>query len=187
MQQEVQEHQRRAERIETLLQEVASFPDPGTRATTEELVQTLLDMYGEGLARIVEQIEDSAASGHALIEMLARDDLVSSLFLLHGLHPLDIEARITRALVEVRSYLKSNGSTVELVRVEDSVAYLRLEGSSRGCSAPAHSLKQTIEEAIYKAVPDLEGLHIESAIEPARTAVPITFVPRRRSKEASTK
>ena len=46
MQQDLQERQRRAERIEILIQEVAKFPDSRARATTDELVQALLDMYG---------------------------------------------------------------------------------------------------------------------------------------------
>ena len=32
--------------------------------------------------------------GHALIASLAGDDLVSSLLLLYGLHPLDLETRV---------------------------------------------------------------------------------------------
>src|SRR5256712_13067666 len=109
MQQDLQEHQRRAARMEALIQEVATFPDPQARATTEELIQALLDMYGEGLARMLELTAQSEASGYALIETLASDDLLSSLFLLHGIHPIDIETRIVQALDEVRPYLKSHG------------------------------------------------------------------------------
>src|SRR5213082_2432546 len=98
MPQKAQEHRRLAARIETLVQEVAAFPDPHARATTEELIQALLDMYGEGLARILELTAQSEASGHALIETFAGDELVSSLFLLHGLHPIDLGTRIARAL-----------------------------------------------------------------------------------------
>ena len=90
MPQEVQEPQDRATRIETLLQEVASFSDARARATTEELVQALLDMYGEGLSRLLEITADSEVSGIALIDTFARDELLSSLFMLHGLHPLDL-------------------------------------------------------------------------------------------------
>jgi Fe-S cluster biogenesis protein NfuA len=186
MPQEMQEHQRRAERIETLIQEVAAFPDPHARATTEELVQALLDMYGEGLARILEltvQTDQEMAAG-PLIEAFASDDLVGSLFLLHGLHPIDIETRITRALVEVRPYLKSHGGNVELVKVEDGVAYLRLGGSCHGCSASTVTLKSAIEEAIYKAAPDLDGLQVEGVIDPPpRPGVPVTFMPPRRSRD----
>ncbi len=185
MQQDIQKRQRRAERIEALIQEVATFSDPQARATTEELVQALLDMYGEGLATILELTVQTAASGRALIEAFANDELVGSLLLLHGLHPLDIETRIARALVEVRPYLKSHGGNVELVKVEDGIAYLRLEGSCQGCLSSTHTLKRTIEEAIYRAVPDLDGLKVEGVTEPPPrpAGVPITFVPPRRNKE----
>ncbi len=185
MQQDMQERQRRADRIEALIQEVATFSDPRARATMEELIQALLDMYGEGLANILELTEQTAASGHALIEAFANDDLVGSLFLLHGLHPLDIETRIARALMEVRPYLKSHGGNVELVRIEDGVAYLRLEGSCHGCPSSTITLKLAIEEAIYKAAPDLDGLQVEGVTEPPPRpqGVPMTFVPPKRNKE----
>src|SRR6266566_5109972 len=186
MQQDLQEHQRRAEHIDALIQKVAAFPDPHARATTEELIQALLDMYGEGLARILELTAQSEASGHALIETFAGDELVSSLFLLHGLHPIDIETRIARALVEVRPYLKSHGGNVELVKIEDSVAYLRLEGSCHGCPASTITLKLAIEEAIYKVAPDLEDLQVEGVTDPpSRPGIPVTFVPPRRRKDST--
>src|SRR5207247_2837316 len=178
MQQDLQEQQRRAERIEMLIQEVAEFPDPRARATTEELIQALLDMYGEGLARMLELTAQSEASGYALIETLASDDLLSSLFLLHGIHPIDIETRIVRALDEVRPYLKSHGGNVEFIKVEDGVAHLRLEGSCHGCPSSTMTLKSAIEEAIYKAAPDLDGLQVEGVTDPPpRPGIPVTFVP----------
>jgi len=106
MQQDVQEHQRRAARIESLIQEVATFPDPHAREATDELLQALLDMYGEGLARVLDITEEKGAVGRTLIESFVSDDLLSSLFLLHGRHPIDIETRLTHALDEVRPYLK---------------------------------------------------------------------------------
>lgn len=189
MQQDQQEHQRRAERIETLVQDIASFPDPHTRAITEELLQTLLDMYGEGLSRILDLTAQSNESGYALIETFASDDFLASLFMLHDLHPASIETRVTSALVEVRPYLHSHGGNVELIKIEDGIAYVRLEGSCHGCSASTITLKQTIEAAIYKAAPDLNRIEVEGTTElptvTARAAVPVTFVPKKRSKVSS--
>src|SRR5215469_8833963 len=133
MQEDMREHQRRSEHIGKLIEEVAEFTDPHVRATTGELIQSLLEMYGEGLARILELTAQTEERGLALIETLARDDLVGALFLLHGLHPIDIETRVNQALVEVRPYLRSHGGNVQLLRVEDGRAYLRLEGSCHGC------------------------------------------------------
>ncbi len=189
MPQEVQKHDHRAARIETLIQEVATFSDPHARATTEELVQTLLDMYGDGLARLLERIADAETAGVALIETFADDDLLSSLLLLHGLHPIDIETRVIQALDAVRPSLKAHGGNVEFIGIEDGVARLRLEGSCHGCPSSMVTLKLTIEEAIYKAAPDLDRLEVEGVTEPPhqpeRIVAPVTFVPPRRKKDAS--
>jgi len=186
MPQEVQGHQHPAARLEALVQEVSEFSDPRVRATAEELVQTLLDMYGEGLARLLEITAESEASGLALIDTFASDELLSSLFLLHGLHPVDIETRVMLALDEVRPYLKSHGGNVEFVKVEDSIAHLRLEGSCHGCPGSTMTLKLAIEETIYKAAPDLEGLQVEGVTAPPpRPGVPVTFVPPRRHRDSA--
>lgn len=180
MPQKVQEHQRQAAHIEKLVQEIAEFPDLHERTVAQELVQALLDMYGEGLTRLLEITMESEASGIELIDTFAEDGLLSSLFLLHGLHPLDIETRVMQALDEVRPYLKSHGGNVEFVKVEAGIAYLRLEGSCHGCSGSTTTLKLAIEEAIYKAAPDLDGLEVEGVSEPPpRSGIPMTFVPRR--------
>ena len=188
MQEDLQEHQRRAERIESLIQEVSAFPDPHASAVAEELVQSLLDMYGEALERVLELTVQTEATGYALIKTFMNDDLIGDLLLLHGLHPVDIETRIVRALDEVRPYLKSHGGNVELVSVEDGIARLRLEGSCHGCSSSTVTLKQTIEEAIYKAAPDLDRLEVEGVSDPprqpGRVGTPVTFVPPRRQKAA---
>lgn len=179
-QQDLQEHKHRAERIETLIQEVAAFPDPHARDITQELVQSLLDMYGDGLARILDLTMQKESPSSALVQALANDELVASLFLLHDLHPIALETRVAQALVEVRPYLQSHGGGVELLKVENGVVYLRLQGSCNGCASSAMTLKLAIEDAIYKVAPDLDGLEVEGVTEPASAAgTPIAFVPRR--------
>jgi len=164
---------------------VSAFSDPHTRETVEELLQALLDMYGEGLARILELTRQAKVPGFELIKTFADDELIGSLLLLHDLHPVDIKTRVMRALNEVRPYLKSHSGNVELVKIEGGVAYLRLEGSCHGCQASAITLKQTIEEAIYKAAPDLDRLEVEGVSDPPRvTSMPVTFVPTRRKRES---
>ena len=107
------------------------------------------------------------------------------MFLLHGLHPIDIETRVARALVEARPYFKSHGCNVELVKIENGVAFVRLEGSDNGRHTSTITLQQTIEEAIYNAAPDLDGLQVEGINDlPRRTGIPVTFVPPRRHKES---
>ncbi len=174
MLQEIQEQPNWSVRIEALLQEVATFSDPQAQAVTEELLQTVLAMYGEGLTRMLELTAEHQTAGEAIISDYANDELVSSLLLLHGLHPIDVETRITQALESVRPYLKSHGGNVELLRVHANVAYLRLQGSCNGCPSSSVTLKLAIEEAINKAAPDLERLQVDGVTEPPH---PINITP----------
>ncbi len=171
--------QLRAERIEELVQKVSTFSDSYMRETVEDLLQALLDMYGEGLARILELTTHAKVPGFELIKKFTDDELIGALLLLHDLHPVDIKTRIVRALNEVRPYLQSHGGNVEFIKVEEGVAYLRLNGSCHSCPSSTITLKQTIEEAIYKAAPDLDGLEVESVAEQPRvTSMPVTFINR---------
>jgi Fe-S cluster biogenesis protein NfuA/nitrite reductase/ring-hydroxylating ferredoxin subunit len=118
----------------------------------EQLVQALLDMYGEGLRRILER-----ADGRALAE----DELVSHLLLLHDLHPIPVEERVLEALDSVRPYLESHGGDVGLVGVEGDVVRVRLSGSCNGCPSSTMTLKLAIEDAIQRMAPEVERVEAE--------------------------
>jgi Fe-S cluster biogenesis protein NfuA/nitrite reductase/ring-hydroxylating ferredoxin subunit len=141
-------------RIEALLEEVEGLP------AAVELVQGLLDLYGEGLGRIV-------ASDPTLVARLDGDEVVTHLLLLHGLHPVPLEERVVGALDEVRPYLASHGGGVELLGVEEGVVRLRLQGSCDGCPSSTATLKLAIEDAIHKAAPDVEDVVAEGTPKPA--------------------
>ena len=151
-------------RIEALLEQVESL-DPSCRAVAGELVQELVELYGEGLGRLVEVVAARDADGSLAAE-LAADDLVAHLLLLHGLHPVPLETRVRGALAEVRPYLESHGGDVQLVAVEEGVVRLRLEGSCSGCPSSTMTLKLAIEDAIHKAAPDVERIDADGVDEP---------------------
>jgi len=169
----------RAAQIGSLLERIESLSDPALRATAAEILQGLLVLYGEGLARmlaIVRQRDDSSA-GAALLDAFAADELIAHLLLLHDLHPVDVETRVARALAEVRPYLQSHGGNVELIGVDGGVARLRLQGSCHGCPSSTMTLKLAIEEAIRKAAPDLDGIDAEGVAEPPPISIPTGFIP----------
>jgi Fe-S cluster biogenesis protein NfuA/nitrite reductase/ring-hydroxylating ferredoxin subunit len=176
--------QERVARMETLLEEIETLADPNARSKAAEVVGVLLELYGEGLARMMEVVAQGEESETAF-EAFAEDELVSHLLLLHGLHPLDVETRVVRALEEVRPYLQSHGGNVELLGVEDGVARLRMQGSCSGCPSSTMTLKLAIEEAILKAAPDLERIEAEGVAEEPSPKAATTFVagPTLRKKE----
>ena len=155
----------RMQRIETLIQEADRFPDPVARARTKEIVQAILDLHGAGLEAILEHVAAAGETGQAMIDGLARDDLVGSLLLLYGLHPLDVETRVRQALDKVRSSLRSHDGGVELLGVSEGVVRLRILGGRNGTSVTAVTLKPAIEEAIYELAPDVTAIEVEGMTE----------------------
>jgi Fe-S cluster biogenesis protein NfuA/nitrite reductase/ring-hydroxylating ferredoxin subunit len=158
--------------VEARLEALEALPDAAAREAGTEAVAALVEMYGEGLARILARSVDGDGGLH---EALAGDELVSHLLLLHDLHPIPVEARVRGALEEVRPYLESHGGDVELVAVEAGVVRLRLAGSCDGCPSSAMTLKLAIEEAIQKAAPEIERVEADGAApEPGNGLIQLT-------------
>ena len=97
-----------SDRIESLIQELGSIEDPGARETAEELVRLLMEIYGAGLARILE-IVAASPSAEPLLARFERDELLASLFLVHDLHPRAKES--SGPLVQIGSARKSAATT----------------------------------------------------------------------------
>lgn len=155
------------DRIETLLDEINAQADPAARAKAEELVRLLMELYGAGLRRLLEIVDQEGGEiADRLFDRVAGDNLVASLLLLHGLHPLDLETRVRRALDKVRPHLGSHGGDVTLLGVERGVVHLRLEGTCHGCPSSLVTMKLAIERAIEEAAPEVAGIEVEGAVPP---------------------
>jgi hypothetical protein len=110
--------------VEAAIGEVESDP----RAM--EAVQAIVEMYGEGLARIMERVDREA---------LLDDELVAHLLVLHDLHPIPVEERVRGVLPE----------GVELVSIENGV--VRLRGT---CKEPIEDLIRGVAPDVEEIVPD---------------------------------
>jgi Fe-S cluster biogenesis protein NfuA/nitrite reductase/ring-hydroxylating ferredoxin subunit len=89
--------------------------------------------------------------------------------LIHGLHPVSLEARLREALDKVRPYMKSHGGNVELVHLENDTARLRLDGACKTCPSSSATLELAVRQAVEEACPDLLGFEVEGGI--AQSAV----------------
>lgn len=179
--------QHRIQRIEELVHKFESVADPEVRAGALELVQSLMELHGEGLNRMLEVISEDPA-GLAVIDRLGEDETVGPLLILYGLHPLDLETRINSALEKVRPYLKSHGGNVALASVDDGIVRLRLEGSCNGCASSASTMKLAVEEAILEFAPDVAELLVEGVVEEKKPQqlVPLQITrPQRHWKEVA--
>jgi Fe-S cluster biogenesis protein NfuA len=159
------EFQRRLQSIEQLLGKIEAVADPNLRTTVRELVQSVMDLHGAGLERMLELIHASGEGGENIIQKLGRDEQVASLLVLYGLHPLDVEARVIQALDKVRLRLRAHDGEVQLLSIEDGAVRLRLHANGHGCGSTAQALKEMVEDAIYQAAADVADLIIEGADE----------------------
>ena len=148
------------ERIEQLLAGLRAGRD---KDTAEELVRLLVEMYGDGLRRIVELVHEQDPN---LVHQLASDELVESLLLLHDLHPLDVDTRVRQALDKVRPYLGSHAGGVDYLGIDESgIVHLRLEGSCNGCPSSTLTVRMAIETAIEDAAPEVAGIEVAGMTE----------------------
>jgi Fe-S cluster biogenesis protein NfuA len=157
------EFRERLNRVESLVGALEGCADPAAREAARDLVRTLLNLHAAGLGRIL----DVAGRESALVDRLANDALVSSLLLLHGLHPHPAAERVARALDRARPRLRSMGGEVELVDATEDTVRLRVHGES----SPA--LRTVLEEVVTEAAPDAV-VEVEVApAQPGRVALPL--------------
>jgi hypothetical protein len=141
--------QERIGRIESLVAELEAVSDPVVKATAKELVASVMDLNAAAFERVVAVASRYGDAGSRLMDGLIRDEAVSSLLILYGLHPQDFETR-------VRSALK-NFDGVKLVSIEEGRIILRMESRERS--------ESTLRQAISTAAPDLVDLIIEGTAQ----------------------
>jgi Fe-S cluster biogenesis protein NfuA/nitrite reductase/ring-hydroxylating ferredoxin subunit len=152
---------REGKRIQELIARISEVPDPSSRAMLEECLESLLRFYGEGLARILELVEEAGPEGKEVYRLLIDDGAVRGLLLIHGLHPVPLETRLREALDKIRPYMESHGGNVELLSLDGDVARLRLQGHCKTCPSSAVTMELAIRGAIEEACPDLMGFEVE--------------------------
>ncbi|MEO7030069.1 MAG: NifU family protein [Acidobacteriaceae bacterium] len=150
------------ERVEKLATKLENAGDPETRAAALDLVQSVVELHGTALTRMLQALAKTPEGETALLEAV-NDDLVSAMLLLHGLHPDDIETRVLRGIEKVRPYLKSHGGDVELSSVRDGIVRLALHGSCGSCPSSSVTLKTAVEDALFEAAPDIVEIVAENA------------------------
>jgi Fe-S cluster biogenesis protein NfuA len=165
------------DRIEQLLDELRAAADPRLYGQAEEMLGLVTDLYGGGLARIVEVVGDYDP---AVLRRLVEDELISSLLLVHGLHPDDLETRVIRALEGVRPMLAGHGGDVELLGIDANAGavHLNLLGSCHGCPSSTVTLRMAVETAIAEAAPEIIIIDVEQPTEeaaPVGSPIPITL------------
>jgi Fe-S cluster biogenesis protein NfuA len=148
------------ESIEGKLEALQGRADPRVFDQAVELLQLVGELYGAGLARVMELADQHAPE---LVGHILADELLASLLVANGLHPDDVNLRIARALDSVRPFLAGHGGDVELLDIDERVGavHIRLLGSCDGCPSSAVTLRTTVERAIVDAAPEITIIDVE--------------------------
>jgi hypothetical protein len=146
-------------RLERLLQEIQGMAGPSTWTRIEELLRGILELHASGFRRLLALAAQNDGST-SFEDRLVADDLVSSLLLLHGLHPLSSSERIESALETMAPYLASQPASVELVGIgDDGAVRLRLVGALS--NAPPSVIEHALRRAVQEAAPEVTRVEIE--------------------------
>jgi Fe-S cluster biogenesis protein NfuA len=129
------------------------------------VVAGVAEIYGQALIRTLE-LADPAA-----VERMLDDELIAHLLALHGIHPESVEKRLTRVIDELRAAVSDQGGTVELDRLDETVAVVRVALGAR--ASRSADVEHTIRRAVMTAVPELANV----TIVPAGSASATAFVP----------
>jgi hypothetical protein len=150
------------QRLERLVGEIESCTEPGIRERLLGVLLVVLDFHRHGLAQLMQHLRQGGEAGGAVIDTLCKDDLVSSLLLLHDLHPMDLATRLRQAMDNAAAQWAKAGADVRLVSISPGgMVQLKVVQNGRGSS----TLRRSIEQVIYAAAPDAAGVNIEGLPE----------------------
>ena len=177
------EFQAKTEQIERLVQRVSALSDDDARAAALELLQSLMDLHGAVLTRVVELLTDSGEAGRSSLAKLGSDPLVCGLLVLYGVHPVSLPDRVAQALEKVRPQLRKQGGSVELTGIAEGVVTVKLQSSGQGCGSSPDVLKLAIQQAILEAGPEVVQIVTEGATSAAAGFVPLDMLQPARKEE----
>ncbi|MEU9475917.1 NifU family protein [Streptomyces sp. NPDC048191] len=162
----------RLARLDEVLAGLESAPGPALEA-----VRLLTEVYGEALARVVDDADEQ------LRERLADDELLGHLLVLHGIHPESPERRAARAVERLRPAVRERGGDLEWAGVDGQMARVRLTpggGCGSGCGAGSSDAAEAVRAAVLAVAPELTSVEtVQSERRPAPAFVPLSTIRRR--------
>lgn len=174
------EFQAHAERIDQLVQHISALTDEDARTTALQLLQSMMDLHGAVVSRIVELLNASEA-GRASLAKLGHDPLVCGLLVLYGAHPVALEERVARAIENLLPQLRKHSGSAELIGISDAVVRVKLQSSGYGCGSSPDALKTMVEQAILEAAPEVVEVVVEGL--PSTGFVPLNLIQPAAKKE----
>jgi len=163
----------RAARIDAAGHAVDRLPDEA-RAAAAELVAAVEDHHAAVLRHLVALLR-ADDRGRELLYEAVDDPEVHLALVKAGIVRPSLAMRAVQVLDGVRPYLTSHNGDVELVRIEQGVAYVRLLGACQSCGSATETLRDSVAEALLEHLPEItEVREVAPATAPTTTFIPVS-------------
>jgi hypothetical protein len=151
--------------IEHLLSEIQSLVTEPAWQRIERAIGRIVRLYGAGLAHALDHARRAGVEP-VFDDLLAADDLLGSLLVLHGLHPLSLEERVRRALNVVRTELGIAEAELELVAIDGVRVELRAASALGGGAMASRVAEGAIRRVIESVAPEVTTVEIAGMSPP---------------------
>jgi Fe-S cluster biogenesis protein NfuA len=151
-------------RLNELLEQLERLPGPAGKLAMDA-VTALSELYGTALARVMTLVDGEPR----IPGVLAEDELLRHLLVLHGIHPLPLADRVADALDRLRPHVRLDGGALVLDGIDDGVARIVVPaGCSGGCGPAPAALREAIVSCVLTAAPELSDVEVRQ--EPSGSA-----------------
>lgn len=73
---------------------------------------------------------------------------------------IEMEEKVKEIIDELRPFLMNDGGNIELIKIEDNIVYVTLQGACRGCALIDYTFKDGIEKTIKEQVPEVKEVRL---------------------------
>jgi len=71
----------------------------------------------------------------------------------------ELTKKVNNVIDQIRPYLEADGGNIQLVNItEDNVVNVELQGACASCPMSIMTLKQGVEAAVIKAIPEIKSV-----------------------------
>jgi hypothetical protein len=145
--------------IERVLDELHELVVPAAWQRVEQVMRLTVALYGTGLAHALD-IARRAGANSTFDELCADDELLASLLVLHGLHPMTTAERVERTLATLRSELGLTDPELAVVSLDNGVLELDAPGGLTGAAMSPRAAEGAIRRALEAAAPELAEIAV---------------------------
>jgi Fe-S cluster biogenesis protein NfuA len=167
----------RATRIDAAQKAVERL-DADAREAAHELEAAIEDHHSTVLRTMVTRLR-ADESGREMLYELVDDPEVYAAFAKAGIVKPSLAMQAILVLDGVRPYLTSHNGDVELVKIEDGVAHVRLLGACQGCGSSTDTLRDSVARALLDHIPELHEVRDVPPETAPTTLIPVDSIGRK--------